>query len=70
MVEQPSLVMAVRVDEAWRQRRSMRVEQVVIGVPRRVTDGVDAAVDDSHLRGASGRPRSVDDIGIDDERRG
>ena len=70
MLEQPAIVMAVGVDEARRERQSVRVDEVVVRIVRPVADGVDAAVDDAHLRGASRRSRPVDDLSVDDKRRG
>ncbi len=70
MLEQPAVVVAVRVDEAGREREAARVDHAVAaGAPDARADALDAAVGDANVGAPARGAGPIDDLGVDDDRR-
>jgi hypothetical protein len=68
MIDQTTVVMTVRVDESWRERESVGVNNALARAWGQRADGDDPVTVDSNIRSATGTSGPVDDAGVANER--
>src|SRR5256885_17068928 len=68
VLEQSAIVVAVRVDEARRERQPLGIDDAITSGPRKLADRHDASIEYPHVGHSGGRAGAVEYLRVDDQR--